>query len=162
MAKKHLIIPLFTPQDILRFWCKVDFASPNGCWEWQAKLNSGGYGRFGLERDAFRAHRIAWSMAYGPIPSGLCVCHHCDNPSCVNPAHLFVDSVVGNNADMTRKGRRPCGEQHWIAKLTAKKVRDIRMRYAKGGATLTELGRKYGAHFVTIWDVVHRRTWKHV
>ena len=89
-----------------RFWRRV--SKGDECWLWTA-YKSGGYGvlccgRRGLNR---RAHRVAWEITNGPIPEGLYVCHSCDNPSCVRPAHLFLGTQSHNMSDMWRKERRP-------------------------------------------------------
>jgi len=92
-----------------RFWAKVDKASglgPQGtCWEWQASLNSDGYGNIGIEQMTDRAHRLSWRLHYGPIPDGLSVLHKCDNPPCVRPDHLFLGTQADNVHDMQAKGR---------------------------------------------------------
>lgn len=82
-----------------------------GCWEWQLSKDSGGYGRLKVQmgaRDKFRfdgAHRYAYSVFKGEIPSGLEVCHSCDNRCCVNPEHLWLGTHQQNMQDMHRKGR---------------------------------------------------------
>lgn len=91
-----------------RFWPKVDVRGHEECWEWTASRKERGYGVFsrpGHNNGALKAHRVSWELANGPIPDGLCVLHRCDNPPCVNPAHLFLGTIADNNRDMSLKGR---------------------------------------------------------
>jgi hypothetical protein len=90
-----------------RFWEKVNRRGPDECWEWMGSRNGAGYGKIGKSGNSRYAHRISYEMAYGAIPGDLYVCHRCDNPSCVNPNHLFAGSCLDNVLDMIRKGRSP-------------------------------------------------------
>lgn len=79
----------------------------NGCWIWQRAKYPTGYGSVSLNRGGGYAHRLTWEIVNGrPIPAGLCICHHCDVPSCVNPEHLFLGTHQENVHDAQRKGRR--------------------------------------------------------
>lgn len=90
-----------------RFWPKVRRGAPDDCWTWLGARLTKGYGLIGVAGDmrGRLAHRVSWEIHNAPIPDGLLVCHHCDNPSCVNPAHLFLGSHSDNLKDMSRKGR---------------------------------------------------------
>lgn len=75
------------------------------CIEWTGAINSGGYGNLWYEGKYWKAHRLAWAQANGPIPPGMFVLHRCDNPPCVNLEHLFLGTAADNTADMLAKGR---------------------------------------------------------
>jgi hypothetical protein len=86
-----------------RFWAKVQRS--NGCWLWTGSKNQSGRGMFRVGRRTSAANRVAWELAHGPIADGLCVCHKCDVPSCVNPEHLWLGDHLENMADREEKGR---------------------------------------------------------
>lgn len=88
-----------------RFFALI--AKGDGCWTWTGATNRrNGYGYFKRrDRRQMNTHRVAWEFAHGPIPDGLCVCHHCDNPRCVRPDHLFLGTQRENMQDMKAKGR---------------------------------------------------------
>lgn len=159
-----------TDTDIARFHANVQ--KGEGCWVWtaatvnKAKL----YGVFYAARRNWLAHRVAWLLANGEIPDGLYVCHHCDNPRCVRPDHLFLGTCSDNMRDASGKGRmfgqRPAddtirGERHGIAKLDEAAVRELRALHASG-ATVTSLARKFGVSRRAIDFVLSRETWGHV
>jgi hypothetical protein len=112
---------ILTQSDIDRFWGKVDkeksttFYNGSRCWEWIASHNSDGYGNIRIGVKIEKAHRISWIISNDLLHDNLWVLHHCDNPSCVNPAHLFLGTNQDNMNDMIMKGRRhyETGGQHW-------------------------------------------------
>jgi len=94
-----------------KFWLRVKIT--NGCWLWQGPKNLGGYGTWshGQNGKAIRllAHRVGYQWKNGPIPKGMCVCHHCDVANCVNPDHLFLGTYRDNMQDAVKKGRMATG-----------------------------------------------------
>lgn len=87
---------------------RMSFPDPNsGCWLWTGCVTPKGYGYVGpkVSSGSRFAHRISWEAANGPVPDGMFVLHRCDNPPCVNPAHLFLGTARDNTEDMVRKGR---------------------------------------------------------
>lgn len=85
------------------FWSRV--RKSDGCWEWSGSLTSAGYGHTGYLGRTRLAHRIAWELTNGPIPAGMQLCHHCDNPPCCRPDHLFIGTASDNRLDSMAKGR---------------------------------------------------------
>jgi len=130
-----------------RFWAKVDQEGPTDCWEWTAGRDRDGYGRFKLNGVTPRAHRVSWALHHGPIESGLLVCHTCDNPSCINPSHLFLGDYQSNADDSRAKGRVP-------QKLTAADVRTIRQMWACDEYKTPELAEMFGVTRQCIWQIV--------
>lgn len=163
-----------TPEE--RFWPKVKRAGPDQCWEWQAG-KSHGYGSFRLTpRRAVGAHCFSWELVNGPIPEGKHVLHHCDNPPCCNPAHLYIGTDKENARDRMERGQFVSNIHHARAKLEATghnsgrkypnrkpmplllneaQVREIRQRYAAGGCTMRSLAQEFGVTHPTIKNVIH-------
>lgn len=134
----------------------------NGCFEWTRSLNRG-YGMLSISGKNKYAHRMSYMLFIGPIPDGMDVCHHCDNPPCINPAHLFLGTAKDNAQDARRKGRttKPRGELHWKARLNPEKV--IAIRQAKAaGETAPSLAARFGVSAAHIYQIVYRYSWKNV
>lgn len=138
------------------------------CWLWTGGKDKDGYGTLKRnEGGRYRAHRISYELHHGPVPDGLLVCHSCDNPACVNPAHLWAGTSAENTLDKVKKGRAanappkdPCrGERHWQAKLRAIDVREIR-RLVGSGHTQHGVARMYGISQGAIWAIVHGKAWR--
>lgn len=154
-----------TAKDIERFWPKVAKAGPDDCWEWQAWKNKKGYGEFSYRGHMRPAHRFSWALAHDTWPDAL-VLHRCDNPSCVNPAHLFLGTAADNSADMLakgryRKGRVIIGTEHHSTNLTDADIVTIRSLAALG-ATQRQLSKQFGISQSSIWRIVNRVTWSHL
>ena len=147
-----------------RFWPKVDKSGgPSSCWLWTAGVVGGtGYGKIQDTRGGryLRAHRVSWELAHGPIPDGMRVLHRCDNPPCVNPAHLFLGTDADNQHDMRAKGRfiQPRGERAGQAKLTTEQV----LRIRSDPRTLREIAADYGTGLMAVSRIKRRLAWKHV
>lgn len=110
------------------------------CWEWQGTKSRFGYGIVLVNGKHTRAHRVSFVMAYGSIADDKLACHTCDNPSCVNPLHLYEGTDKENTADCIARGRRG-GHQR---KLTEAQVVEARARYVSHAASQTELAQEYG------------------
>lgn len=135
--------------------------STSGCWEWKAGRNPSGYGQLAVGAPGSApmiASRAAYAAWIGEIPEGMVVCHSCDNPPCINPAHLFLGTRTDNNRDMGSKGRARHDERHPHVKLSNEQVRQIRQMYETGDFTQSELGRRFGVGQPAVSMIVgHRR-----
>lgn len=157
MAKSH-IKPIRQ-----RFWKKVNIKDLFDCWEWLGYKNPDGYGIVMRNSRKELTHRTAWILTYGNIPENLCVCHKCDNPSCVNPAHLFIGTMQDNVNDMFSKGRQPYtkGSKGGRAILTEEQILAIRILY-QAGIRQCELGRMYNIDVGHLWHIINRDIWTHI
>ncbi|MFF0099799.1 HNH endonuclease [Micromonospora sp. NPDC005257] len=133
------------------------------CKEWTGKTEHG-YGVCKVQGQRWRVTRLEWTRQSGPIPDGLEVCHHCDNPACYEVRHLWLGTHACNMADMAAKGRaaRGLGERHGMSRLTEHQVQEIRARYATGGVTHRQLAAEYVVSKATIGLVTRRVNWKTV
>lgn len=151
-----------------RFAKYVQYGSPSECWPWTGTTEKfrGGYrlGRITDEQGRTkRTHRVAWELAYGPIPAQMYICHKCDNPICVNPSHLFLGTRSTNALDMHAKGRNvPIriyrGTEHGRAKLSEVDVLAIRRSQASYSAIAT----RYGVTSGHVHRIKARKLWRHL
>lgn len=146
-------------KDLFRFWSKVN--KTESCWIWTASLDKQGYGHFHFPATGYKAHRFSYLIHRGELPAGKLVCHHCDNPRCVNPEHLFLGAAADNSADMARKGRSTSGERNPRAKLSAKEVQAIRKLHASGVMTHT-LVKQFHVSRSTIKRIAAKSHWQGV
>lgn len=156
-----------SPSVTERFWPKVAVGGPDDCWEWQAARMPHGYGAFrigGRKGKTHAAHRWLWSQLNGEVPEDMFICHHCDNPPCCNPRHLFLGTHADNMRDMFAKQRRQAalGEQNGKSKATENLVRHIRATYTGRRGELKELIQTTGLHKNTLQAILTRRTWRHI
>jgi hypothetical protein len=138
-----------TDKQIQRFWSKVDIAGDDECWFWTGCTHDS-YGVF----SRIKTHRIAWTLSNGPIPTGMLVCHSCDNPPCCNPKHLWSGTQEDNEADKISKGR------HYMfaaRHLTVDTVREIRSLYATKSSKW--VAAKFGLDHKTVREIWSRKLW---
>ena len=146
----------------IRFWQEVDKKSNKECWNWLGVKYKKGYGCFDKRTGERRAHRYSWKLHNGEIPDGLFVLHHCDNPSCVNPKHLWLGTAKDNTRDMMRKNRDGViGEKNGMSKLNENKVKTAR-KLRKKGYTYQKIADILEVNEGTIYYAIKKETWKHV
>lgn len=155
------------PTDASRF---LRFVKVSGeCWNWAGNIKNDGYGSMwaASKRRKAIASRLAWELWNGPIPAGLFVCHHCDNPPCVRPSHLFLGTAADNAKDCSAKGRARVegkvhrGMRNGRAKLTEDQVREIRRRRA-AGEKLSSLSAAFGVSTTVINHIEKGKLWRSV
>lgn len=140
------------PEQIKKFWLKVDVGHSDTCWNWKASRNrSNGYGQVVIGYQHAYAHRVAYEIKHGYIPEGLFVCHTCDNPICCNPDHLFLGTNKDNVNDAMRKGR--------MGKLTQEQIDRIRHLRIEEQFSLRQLGQEFNVSISTISLIVNNKRW---
>jgi DNA-directed RNA polymerase specialized sigma24 family protein len=148
-----------------RFWSHVIRRGPDECWNWNAALYPNGYGMFligrrGIDRRIVRAHRFSYELQYGPLMELKCL-HKCDNPKCVNPAHLFSGTQAQNMRDMAEKKRTHRGVTRLNSKLSDVKVRAARL-YRLNDWSYWKIAARFNVSAAAIHHAVNRKSWTHV
>ena len=145
--------PFGNPETLAaRFWAKV--VKGASCWDWTGTRQPAGYGIIGK----VGAHRISWELHNGLIPSGLWVLHRCDNPGCVNPAHLFLGTNGDNVRDAIAKGRKPgvFEDDNAATKLSATQVYQVRELAKEHPQAI--IASMFGVHQSTVSRIVRGET----
>jgi hypothetical protein len=159
MAKEYGKKPI---QD--RFMAKVSVPNdPNACWKWKGVPDKKGYGFIWVNSKNALAHRLSYKLFCGEIAKGMCVCHKCDNPGCVNPKHLFLGTQKENMADMIQKGRsnKAKGSKNGRAKLKEDDIQEIR-KMIDSELTLTQIAKQFNVSQWTISRIKRGNNWSHV
>lgn len=178
-TQKYCCFSCYRPELYVdRFWSAVDKNGPipphvphlGNCWTRSGRRVGFGYAGFSIKTMHVAAHRFAWMITNGEIPRGLLVCHHCDNPPCVRPSHLFIGTHQDNSRDCVAKGRLnngsgrqyPVGEESSRHVMTESKVRFIRDLYWKEAEDYVEIARRFRVSATCIRSIIIGRTWKHI
>lgn len=160
----------FSGDVLKRFGSKVNFVylddgEPDweSCWTWKDYLDKDGYGQFFVNKKCFKAHRFAYLVEKGDIPKGLLVCHSCDNPSCVNPNHLWVGTDQDNIDDKCNKDRVPKGNNHYLSTSDEDKIKNILIDIYYGKyININQVCIDYDITCASIRKVLNGCSWKQV
>lgn len=154
----------FTEKELARFWAKVQRTGDSDCWLWTGTMNRRGYGNVTVRKVHYGAHRLSFMLHHGPIPEGCFVCHRCDVPSCVNPAHLFAGTPRDNMADAVAKGRSRTmggvGDARGGRRLSSADVLDIRRRLLIERRIGRVLAKEFGVSEDTIYRIAAGTSWR--
>lgn len=149
-----------TEKQITNFWNKINIQSKEECWNWGGCKIKTGYGCVMLNGKIEKAHRVSYYLKHGDIPEDMYVCHTCDNPSCVNPDHLFVGTQKDNMQDMISKGRA-CdrkGTANPKNKFTEEQVIAIR----NDDRPYSQIAKDYNTNKSRISEIKLYKTWRHL
>lgn len=146
---------LISDLDRLKLYIKEN----KDCWEWTGSRDRFGYGWFRMNQKSIKAHRASYILHKGDIPKGkgyhgTCVCHSCDNPSCVNPNHLWLGTITDNNRDAIKKGRKVYTIPPIIRKLTDIQKKDMFKLYKENSYTGKEIADIFSVSEATFWRTI--------
>jgi hypothetical protein len=139
-----------------RFRYKYDVIQTTNCWIWNGSFKSDGYGQQWVDGKWIKAHRLSWFLKYG-VWSEQCICHKCDNPSCVNPDHLFEGTHQDNMTDMVNKGRSSNGFKNGQSFLTNSEIHSMKVDYKSGSFSQKDLASKYQCSRSHVCNIVNER-----
>lgn len=179
MAKAYRTIPHVSESDKQKFLDRIEIDEQTGCHNWTGRISSQGYGLMRLSGVSYLASRISYTILYGEFPAELCCCHHCDNPKCVNPEHLFLGTHADNMTDKTKKGRgnqpsgerhgsvtkplsRPRGVKHGLAKLDDAKALEIVRLRKEEGLFHRDIAKRFGVCHAIVGRIINRKIWTHL
>lgn len=147
-----------------RFWDRVEIKGPDECWPFLGRKQHKGHGEIYYMGRYCSAHRISWELTNGPIPEGKWILHHCDNPPCCNPKHLYPGTALDNARDACERHRWPDrrGSNNNAAKLTESQASEIRRLYASGKEIQERLAVRFGVGQGAISAVINRKTFQNV
>lgn len=156
IKKRHTLY--FSIQDRIDYYT----TKTDSCWIWNGYKNPKGYGLVGRNGKQRLVHRVVFELTHGEIGDGLCVCHKCDNPSCVNPEHLFTGTIIENTMDMVKKNRQAKGENAGGTKLTSNEVMEIRRHIKDGKLSIAEIANLFNVGRNCIYAINDGTTWGHL
>lgn len=136
-----------------KFWSKIKTGQDNECWEWGGYKDRDGYGRYKINGGPKGVHRIIWTFCFGDIDEKQCVCHRCDNPSCVNISHLFLGTNIENIQDKVNKNRT-------YKRVTFNDAVTIRKMYSSGDWPIRKIAEHFNVSTAVINNVIKQKTWK--
>lgn len=158
--------------DIQRFLSHFQALGPDECWVWKSSKTHFGYGHFYYDGKYISAHRFSLIFQAVDVPDDACVLHRCDNPSCVNPNHLFLGTRQDNMDDRNSKGRQskgdrhrkavPKGEECSFARLTSSQVKEVRRRYAARIETQKSMADRLKVNPSHISRICSGKNWKSI
>ena len=151
-----MIRPWTEYSDMKAYITKQSKVTESGCWEWPTGPRRGGYAEVLVRGKKRRLHRVSYEEFKGPIPKGKRICHHCDNPRCVNPGHLYIGTAADNANDVKERGNPRS------YKLKKEDVEEIKRLYQAGADSMNALARKFKVTAGLICRIIHGKTWKGV